>query len=138
MSLLQGTLPHDYLDITEHKLAELMFCNARQMVAQYNKKRELTEAGALSFIYREFSMLSKSKETKIVDEIRLNIAAERYRESVSTSCALLGFILVLFFETVNWTLMYDIEDLYVFQHVQNRSKNSASITHSQVLPFRYL
>jgi len=78
-----------------------MFCNARQMVAQYNKKRELTEAGALSFIYREFSMLSKSKETKIVDEIRLNIAAERYRESVSTSCALLGFILVLFFETVN-------------------------------------
>jgi hypothetical protein len=92
----------------------------------------------LSFIYREFSMLSKSKETKIVDEIRLNIAAERYRESVSTSCALLGFILVLFFETVNWTLMYDIEDLYVFQHVQNRSKNSASITHSQVLPFRYL
>ena len=97
MSLLQGTLPHDYLDVTEHKLAELMFCNARQMAAQYNKKRELTEAGALSFIYREFSMLSKSKETKLVGEIHSHIVAERYRESVSTSCVLLVFILFFFF-----------------------------------------
>jgi len=96
MSLLQGTLPRDYLDVTERKLAELMFCNARQMVAQYNKKRELTEAGALSFIYREFSMLSKSKETKIMDEIRSNITAERYRASVSTSCTLLVFIYRMF------------------------------------------
>jgi hypothetical protein len=59
------------------------------MAAQYNKKRELTEAGALSFIYREFSMLSKRKATEIADEIRSHITAERYRESVSTSCALL-------------------------------------------------
>jgi hypothetical protein len=101
MSSLQGTLPHDYLNVTERKLAELMFCNARQMAAQYNKKRELTEAGALSFIFREFSMLSKSKESKIVDEIRSRITAERYRESVSTTCALLVFILFLIFETVN-------------------------------------
>jgi hypothetical protein len=91
--LLQGTLPRDYLDVTEHKVAELMFCNARQMVAQYNKKQELTEAGALSFIFREFSMLSKSKETEIVDEIRSHITAERYRESVSTFCSLSVFIL---------------------------------------------
>jgi hypothetical protein len=73
-----------------------MFCNARQMAAQYNKKRELTEAGALSFIYTEFSMLSKNKETEIVDEIRTHITAERYRESVSTSCALL--VLYFFFK----------------------------------------
>jgi hypothetical protein len=84
MCLLQGTLPRDYLNVTEHKLAELMFCNARQMAAQYHKKRELTEAGALSFIYREFSMLSRSKATEIADEIRSHITAERYRESVST------------------------------------------------------
>jgi hypothetical protein len=95
--LLQGTLPRDYLDVTERKLAELMFCNARQMVTQYNMKRELTEAGALSFIFREFSMLSKSKETKMVDEIRSNITAGRYRESVSASCALLVFIFLFIF-----------------------------------------
>jgi len=90
-----------------------MFCNARQMAAQYNKKRELTEAGALSFIYREFSMLNKSKETNIVDEIRSHITAERYRESVSTSCALLVLILFINFETVHWKLIYDIKDFYV-------------------------
>ena len=96
MLLFQGTLPHDYLDVTERKLSELMFCNARQMVAQYNKKRELTEAGALPWIYREFSMLSKSKETEIMAQIHSHIAAERYRESVSTSLTLLGFFTFLF------------------------------------------
>ena len=65
-----------------------MFCNARQMVAQYNKKRELTEAGALPWIYKEFSSLSRSKESKMMDQIRSHITAERYRESVSTSLTL--------------------------------------------------
>jgi hypothetical protein len=96
MLLLQGMLPHDYLDVTERKLSELMFCNARQMVAQYSKKRELTEAGALPWIYREFTMLSKSKETEIMDQIRSHITAERYRESVSTSLTVLVFLLFYF------------------------------------------
>lgn len=85
MVLLQGTLPRDYLEVTEHHLSELMFSNARQMVAQYNKKRQLTEAGSLSWIYREFSVLNRSKETKLTDQIRSHIRAKRYTESVSTS-----------------------------------------------------
>lgn len=89
-----GTLPHDYLDVTERKLSELMFCNARQMVAQYNKKRELTEAGALPWIYREFSMLSKSKETEIMAQIHSHIAAERYRESIAASEELISLSLL--------------------------------------------
>jgi hypothetical protein len=88
MLLLQGTLPQDYLSVTEHQLSELMFSNARQMAAQYNKKRELTEAGALSWIYREFSALSESKETELIDQIHSHITAERYTESVSTFCTL--------------------------------------------------
>ncbi|PNF25229.1 hypothetical protein B7P43_G13894 [Cryptotermes secundus] len=79
-----GTLPRDYLEVTEHHLSELMFSNARQMVAQYNKKRELTEAGSLSWIYKEFSVLNRSKETKLTDQIRSHIRAKRYTESVST------------------------------------------------------
>jgi hypothetical protein len=89
MLLLQGILPRDYLDVTEHQLSELMFSNARQMVAQYNKKRELTRAGALSWIYREFSLLSENKETELIDQIRSHISARRYIESVSASFTLL-------------------------------------------------
>jgi hypothetical protein len=89
MLLLQGILPRDYLDVTEHQLSELMFSNARQMAAQYNKKRELTQAGALSWIYREFSLLSENKETELIDQIHSHISARRYIESVSASFTLL-------------------------------------------------
>jgi hypothetical protein len=85
MVLLQGILPRDYLEVTEHQLSELMFSNARQMVAQYDKKRQLTEAGPLSWIYREFSVLSKSKETELMYQIHSHIRAKRFTESVSTS-----------------------------------------------------
>jgi hypothetical protein len=89
--LLQGTLPRDYLGVTEHQLSELMFSNARQMAAQYNKKQELTQAGALSWIYREFSLLSKNKETELMDQIHSHISAKRYIESVSTSFTFIIF-----------------------------------------------
>jgi predicted HD phosphohydrolase len=59
------------------------------MSAQYNRKRELTQAGALSWIYREFPLLSEYKETELMDQIRSHISAKRYIESVSTSCTLL-------------------------------------------------
>lgn len=89
--MLQGILPRDYLGVTEHKLSELMFSNARQMAEQYNKKRELAKAGALSWIYREFSLLSKNKETELMDQIYSHISAKRYIESVSTFFTLLVF-----------------------------------------------
>jgi hypothetical protein len=85
MVLLQGTLPRDYLEVTEHHLSELMFSNALQMVSHYNKKRQMTEATSLSWIYREFSVLNRSEETKLTDQIRSHIRAKRYTESVSTS-----------------------------------------------------
>jgi hypothetical protein len=85
MVLLQGTLPQDYLEVTEHHLSELMFTNARQMVAQYSKKRQVTEAGSLSWIYKEFPMMNRSKETKLTDQIHSHIRAKRYTDSVSTS-----------------------------------------------------
>ncbi|PNF33938.1 hypothetical protein B7P43_G04637 [Cryptotermes secundus] len=76
-------LPRDYLEVTEHHPSELMFSNAHQKVARY-KKRELTEAGSLSWIYKEFSVLNQSKETKLTDQICSHIRAKRYTESIST------------------------------------------------------
>ncbi|XP_021913441.1 GPI ethanolamine phosphate transferase 1-like isoform X2 [Zootermopsis nevadensis] len=89
-----GILPRDYLGVTEHKLSELMFSNARQMAAQYNKKRELAKAGALSWIYREFSLLSENKETELMDQIHSHISAKRYIESIAVSEKLISLSLL--------------------------------------------
>ena len=76
------------MNVSELELSEFMFANALQMAAQFNKKREITEAGTLSVLYKEFSSLSQEKQEENIKQIKINIIAGRYKESVSNNCKL--------------------------------------------------
>nr|CAD7591284.1 unnamed protein product [Timema genevievae] len=68
-----GFLPREYLSLSELEVSEAVFTNARQMAAQYNRKKELTESGTISILYRPFPQLTKYTEQTLMTEIRKHI-----------------------------------------------------------------
>ncbi|GLH13731.1 GPI ethanolamine phosphate transferase 1 [Gryllus bimaculatus] len=102
-----GVLPKEYLDVPEQMLAELVFANARQIAAQYTRKREMTEANTVAWLYQPFPALAQSKEEELVDEIRSNIYGGRYREAVALSEVLMKTCLtgINYYETYYQALL---------------------------------
>lgn len=80
-----GLIPKDYLNFSGYDLAEVMFTNAQQMLAQYKMKRQMVEKGTLSFLYRPFAPLTKDKESMLLDEIMKNMVLKRYENVILLS-----------------------------------------------------
>ncbi|PSN41373.1 GPI ethanolamine phosphate transferase 1 [Blattella germanica] len=106
-----GVLPRKYLNVSEHEMSQLMFSNARQMAAQFAKKREVTEAGTLSFLYKEYPSLSHNIEAEIKKSeelISLSLSGldyyQNYYQQLLLTCitlAFLGWIAWLFLSMVS-------------------------------------
>ncbi|XP_063241634.1 GPI ethanolamine phosphate transferase 1 [Bacillus rossius redtenbacheri] len=88
-----GSLPKSYLDLPDLHLAEAMFTNARQMAAQFDKKRETVERKSVSWLYRPFPHLTEDGKRQLESAIRGHINAGRYEEATRASELLLSLSL---------------------------------------------
>ncbi|KAJ9583123.1 hypothetical protein L9F63_022537, partial [Diploptera punctata] len=95
-----GKLPQDYLNVSELEMSENMFANALQMAAQFSKKREITEAGTLASLYKEFPReISKSEELMSLSLLGLEYYQNYYQ------CLLLTCITLAILGWICWLLL---------------------------------
>nr|CAD7463153.1 unnamed protein product [Timema tahoe] len=88
-----GFLPREYLSLSELEVSEAVFTNARQMAAQYNRKKELTESGTISILYRPFPQLTKYTEQTLMTEIRKHIEDGQFTHAINASSRLFSLSL---------------------------------------------
>nr|CAD7406839.1 unnamed protein product [Timema poppensis] len=88
-----GFLPREYLSLSEFEVSEAVFTNAQQMAAQYNRKRELTESGTISLLYRPFPQLTKFTEQTLLTEIRKHIEDGQFTHAINASTLLFSLSL---------------------------------------------
>lgn len=84
MSIFQGVLPLDYLDMSDEDKSAAILLNARQILAQYNKKRELVEETTLNILYTPFEKLSDGRDVEIVNMLQEKLEKFYYKEVVSS------------------------------------------------------
>jgi len=96
-----GILPVEYLNNTEYYLAENLFMNAKQILAQYEVKEVFRKETSL--IFRPFSFLSGSKKTEVIRDIKESMRHNQFKESISYSKELIKLAL----EGLNYYQNYD-------------------------------
>nr|CAD7442510.1 unnamed protein product [Timema bartmani] len=89
----KGDQAREYLSLSELEVSEAVFTNARQMAAQYNRKKELTESGTISILYRPFPQLTKYTEQTLMTEIRKHIEDGQFTHAINASSRLFSLSL---------------------------------------------
>ncbi|XP_034252680.1 GPI ethanolamine phosphate transferase 1-like [Thrips palmi] len=80
-----GRLPLPFLDLPVRDLAKLSFLNAKQLLAQANRKREILQRGSLSWLYRPYWKLT-SEEAQIREKlINQFINSQKYDKAIQLS-----------------------------------------------------
>nr|CAD7401679.1 unnamed protein product [Timema cristinae] len=114
-----GFLPREYLSLSEFEVSEAVFTNARQMAAQYNRKRELTESGTISLLYWPFPQLTKSTEQTLLTEIRKHIEDGQFTHAYYVYCILP--------EVLWWAVLRRHEDMYAALRNTSKSRGLLSL-----------
>lgn len=81
--ILQGKLHIEYLSTSDEYRSEALFANARQMLAQYQRKRVQKEEETLPIFYWPYTTLTPDKELEIVATIRNYLKTAQYDAAVS-------------------------------------------------------
>ncbi|PFX32592.1 GPI ethanolamine phosphate transferase 1 [Stylophora pistillata] len=96
-----GILPLDYLNNSEQYLAENLFMNSQQILAQYDVKELFRKETSLWF--QPFSSLAGAKKTGMIRDIKEFMRATKYKEAESLSRDLINLAL----EGLNYYQNYD-------------------------------
>lgn len=78
-----GNLPRNYLDSPKKNIAELSFLNAKQLLAQAERKKELVQVGTLSF--RPYWKLAPEEVQERLREIKMYLSSQDYPKVMSLS-----------------------------------------------------
>lgn len=81
--LLQGTLHIEYLATSDEYRSEALFANARQMLAQYQRKRIQKEEETMPIFYWPYTTLTPDKELEFIATIRNYLKTSQFDAAVS-------------------------------------------------------
>lgn len=73
----------EYLGTSDEYKADALYANARQMLAQYQRKRAQKEEETMSIFYWPNVNLSPDKELEIITRIRKYLKEANYEDAVS-------------------------------------------------------
>ena len=94
-SYLKGALPVEYLEEGDEYRTHALFANTRQILAQYQQKRQEKIEDSLPFLYKPFTQLSPDKELETLTNIRSLIKSEKFEEAVSLHKFITRFLIYL-------------------------------------------
>lgn len=80
---LQGKLHIEYLGTSDEYRSEALFANARQMLAQYQRKRIQKEEETLPIFYWPYTSLTPDKEVEFIATIRNYLKQSQFDAAVS-------------------------------------------------------
>ncbi|XP_050397515.1 GPI ethanolamine phosphate transferase 1 [Patella vulgata] len=98
-----GTLPKDYLDISDWQKAEALYTNALQMLAQYEVKMNQVKESSISVTFRPYKELTPTKTFDALKNLRSLMKNGLYQQAIKEGDLLIKITLegLNYYQTYN-------------------------------------